>query len=114
MSHNAKIVLVVSVSVAMAWALYIVQAGHALGEDYTGWSCERLAQFARDDGTRFLRECESSHQAFCTANSECGSFPCVDGRCLVKPCEADSACPNGLCGLNATPVPGFCTTIDVM
>ena len=49
----------------------------------------------------------------CSQNNECGGFPCVNGTCLVKKCESDNDCPNNLCGLNLTPVPGYCTSIDV-
>lgn len=49
----------------------------------------------------------------CAQGSECGGFPCVDGKCLVKACDEDSDCPNNLCGLHATPTPGYCTNMDV-
>lgn len=46
-------------------------------------------------------------------NNECSGFPCIEGKCLVKPCDEDSDCPNNLCGLHATPTPGYCASIDV-
>ena len=113
MNTTAKIDLELSLAIAIGWAIYAVQGSHGSSEDYAGWTCEQLAQFSRDDGTGFLIACETSYQKLCATNRECGPFPCVDGMCLVMPCEADGNCPNGLCGLNATPVRGFCTTIDV-
>lgn len=50
----------------------------------------------------------------CVSNNDCGAFPCVNNECLVQKCSSDSDCPNGLCGLHATPVPGYCTTMDVL
>ena len=50
----------------------------------------------------------------CTDSSECGGLPCLNGKCLVQPCTLDEECPNGMCGLHATPTPGYCATVDVI
>ena len=50
----------------------------------------------------------------CTSDNDCGAFPCVSGECLIQECTSDDECPNGICGLHATPVPLYCTTIDAL
>lgn len=59
-----------------------------------------------------LAECKKYLGKSCITNQECGSFPCVNNVCLIKPCNSDNQCPS-LCGLHATPTPRFCTTLDV-
>ena len=50
----------------------------------------------------------------CVSNNDCGAYPCNPniGKCLVQDCTDDSGCFVGVCGLHATPVPGYCTTMD--
>lgn len=48
----------------------------------------------------------------CVSNNECGAFPCVSNKCLVKECTNDSECSKGTCGQYVTPVPGYCTMMD--
>ena len=50
----------------------------------------------------------------CVSNNDCGAFPCYENKCLVKQCTSDSECLAGTCGQYATPVLGYCTTIDVL
>jgi len=52
----------------------------------------------------------------CVSHSDCGAYPCnpANGKCLIKDCLEDSECPAGVCGLHVTPVPYFCTTVDVL
>jgi hypothetical protein len=57
--------------------------------------------------------CERHLETPCASSQDCGSFPCWEGHCYVRFCNADDQCRAGLCGMHATPVPGFCTTIDV-
>ena len=49
----------------------------------------------------------------CSDDKDCGPFPCIEKTCLVKRCSSDIECPNGLCGLNASPTPGYCTNVDI-
>lgn len=60
-----------------------------------------------------ITECELYINVTCDDDSQCGPFPCIDNDCLILGCAQDSDCPNGLCGLHSTPVPGFCTTLDI-
>ncbi len=50
----------------------------------------------------------------CVSNNDCGAYPCNPniGKCLVQDCTDDSGCAVGVCGLHATPVLGYCTTMD--
>jgi len=51
----------------------------------------------------------------CESHQECGGLPCFENQCLVQECTSNDQCPNGvLCGLNLTPTPGFCATVDVI
>lgn len=50
----------------------------------------------------------------CDSNNDCGAFPCVNGGCLVKKCTCSCHCPGSVCGGHETPVPGYCTTMDVL
>jgi hypothetical protein len=74
--------------------------------------CENLVKAGSSNSV--LLECKKYFDKQCENNNGCGAFPCVDNKCLIKTCIADNQCPNNLCGLHATPVPGFCTTIDVL
>ncbi|MBS3050723.1 MAG: hypothetical protein J4400_01075 [Candidatus Aenigmarchaeota archaeon] len=75
--------------------------------------CEDFSKLARQGAEEIIKsECAKYYGKNCAQDSECGSFPCSNGECLIKPCTSDAECPS-LCGLHATPVPGFCTTIDV-
>jgi len=85
-------------------------------------TCEDLVAKSNEDD-RILSECNKYIARICNTNQDCGPFPCVDdtihtgvsiNRCLIQPCTADEQCPNGMCGLHATPVPGFCTTTDII
>ncbi len=77
-------------------------------------ACEELSKFARQNAEQIvLEECRNYYSKSCTNDSDCGSFPCENNECLIKPCTSDSECPT-MCGLHATPVPGFCTTVDVI
>lgn len=76
--------------------------------------CVELSKFSKQNAEQIiLEECRKYYDKSCTSNNECGSFPCENNVCLIKPCNSDAECPT-LCGLHATPVPGFCTTIDVI
>ncbi|MBI4095015.1 MAG: hypothetical protein HY435_02380 [Candidatus Liptonbacteria bacterium] len=87
--------------------------------------CERIVDQAIDyygssagyPKTSVISECEKYIGSSCSDNSECGAFPCVSGKCFVKACQKDSVCSSwkesAMCGLHATPLPRFCTTVDV-
>ena len=75
-------------------------------------ACAELAKLARQNARdNVFVECNKYLNKTCIENGDCGAFPCVNGQCLVQPCDSDRDCP-GPCGLNLTPVPGFCTTTD--
>ena len=75
--------------------------------------CEVLAYLGRGElPESFMAECMEIKGQDCDSPVDCGNFDCEEGKCVVKPCDSDADCPS-MCGLHATPVPGFCTTIDV-
>ncbi len=75
--------------------------------------CTEISKYAKQGAEQIiLEECKKYYNKSCLENKECGSFPCEIGKCLIRSCDSDAECPV-LCGLHATPVPGFCTTIDV-
>ena len=75
--------------------------------------CIEISKLAKQNAqSNILEECKKYYEKSCTNNNDCGAFPCNNNKCLIRPCNSDSECPT-LCGLHATPVPGFCTTIDV-
>ena len=77
--------------------------------------CLDLSKHAKQNSSGvILRECRKYYNKSCTNNSDCGSFPCYNNKCLIKPCDSDLECPNSLCGLHITPAPGFCTLTDVI
>ena len=75
--------------------------------------CIEISKLAKQNAqSNILEECKKYYEKSCTNNNNCGAFPCNNNKCLIRPCNSDSECPT-LCGLHTTPVPGFCTTIDV-
>lgn len=75
---------------------------------------ECVAQPALDNSTNIIEDSFASiNGKICQSDRECASFPCFNGKCLVKKCASNNQCPNGLCGLHLTPRPGYCTNQDV-
>lgn len=76
-------------------------------------NCDELVSYTLKSAEySFLEACNKYSNKNCDKNNDCGPFPCVNNECLIKPCIKDSECPT-FCGLHITPVPNFCTTIDV-
>lgn len=46
----------------------------------------------------------------CTAEADCGVFPCVNGECLVQECTCSCKCVNSTCGGSTSAAPGYCIT----
>ena len=92
--------------------------GNPLCESLVDEAAQYYEPYAHKEGElgyqrqNIIRECNTYLNKSCTTSQECGSFPCSEGTCLIRACNQDSQCPI-TCGLHATPVPRFCTTIDV-
>lgn len=93
--------------------VYDISAGDSVGADVldkviVSFDINQLAENVDiSDATEFSGKT-------CVSNNDCGAFPCVNNKCLVKECISDSECSKGTCGQYVTPVPGYCTMIDAL
>jgi len=112
-----SIIIAVLVIVGVAFFLMSIRENSSVQEQnlfvQEDDPCVELSKFSKQNAEQIiLEECRKYYGKTCTENRDCGSFPCENNKCLIRSCNSDLECPN-LCGLHATPVPGFCTTIDV-
>lgn len=113
-----KVIIVLAVAVVgiVSVALFFRDTNERVttnGNETAMMSCSEFAKLARQNASEtILAECNKYFDKTCTTDNDCGAFPCQNNKCLIRPCSSDNDCPD-LCGLHATPVPGFCTTIDV-
>lgn len=94
---------------------YDISAGDSLSDDILKAVVDNfyIEQFGEDVDITDTSLFESKE---CVSNSDCGAYPCNPSinKCLIKSCQLDSECSVGVCGLHASPVPGYCTTIDTL
>mgnify|MGYP001562938595 CR=1 FL=1 len=116
MNKNILLGAIVLIAIGLiSWRLYDQwrERQIPLNPLYPEAYCQHLSNYSNDTGGELFRqECLRYVNADCQSNQDCGPFPCENNKCLIKRCNFDSDCP-GLCGLNLTPVPGFCTTLDI-
>ena len=93
--------------------VYDISAGDSIGADVLSNFLSNFQITQLDDGIDISDTNEFSGKQ-CVGNNDCGAYPCIEGTCLVKECTSDSECLKGTCGQYVTPVPGYCTTIDVL
>lgn len=111
-----KILIICTIVVAITALLYGIffWFNSYKEKDVKSSSCDDLIKYVKNWEVGFSKSCEKNINKDCREDNECDPFPCVENKCLIKKCTKDSECPNNMCGLHATPTPGFCATVDVI
>ena len=70
------------VALLLIMMIGIIGCSTTLEEREIDSTCEKCSEYKNKD---------------CIENSDCGGFPCIDNKCLVKECSSDEDCPNNMC-----------------